>query len=233
MRLAVIPARGGSQRIPRKNIRLFAGRPIIAYSIEAALGSGLFERVMVSTDDMEIAEVALTYGAEIPFMRPSSLADAHTGTHAVVRQAVQWHLDHGQPVEHACCIYATAPFVRAPDLSDAYKMLVDSDKSFVFSVTQFDFPVQRALSVNTRGEVNALYPQYRETRSQDLESTWHDAGQFYWGTAKAWLDDDVLFSPVSLGYTLPSHRVQDIDSETDWRRAELLFELLLRDSELA
>ncbi|WP_045226161.1 pseudaminic acid cytidylyltransferase [Methyloterricola oryzae] len=228
MRLAVIPARGGSARIPRKNIRLFAGRPIIAHSIEAALSAGLFDRVMVSTEDTEIAQVAQHWGAEIPFMRPPSLADAHTGTHAVVRQAVQWHLEHSQPVEHACCIYATAPFVRAQDLSEAYRKLVESGKSFVFSVTQFEFPIQRALSLSRDGAVHALYPQFRETRSQDLEPAWHDAGQFYWGTAGAWLDNTALFSPASLGFALPSHRVQDIDTEEDWQRAEVLFEILAR-----
>lgn len=229
MKLAVIPARGGSARIPRKNIRLFAGRPIIAYSIEAALNAGLFDRVMVSTEDPEIAQVAQKWGAEIPFMRPPELADEHTGTHAVMRQALQWHLDHGQPVEHACCIYATAPFVLAQDLCEAYRKLVNSVKAFVFSVTRFEFPIQRALSLSREGEIEALHPEYRETRSQDLEPAWHDAGQFYWGTAGAWLENNALFSPASLGYVLPSYRVQDIDNEQDWRRAELLFEILARD----
>ncbi len=226
MRLCVIPARGGSKRIPRKNIRLFAGRPIIAWSIQAALETGLFDRVMVSTDDEEIAEVARVHGAEIPFLRPRELADDHTGTNAVAKQVIRWHDEQGISVEYACCLYATAPFVRVADLRDAHDRLVDSGKSFVFSVTSFPFPIQRALRLNSQGEVEAMYPEFRATRSQDLEPAWHDAGQFYWGRAAAFLNDEVLFSPASLPFILPRHRVQDIDTEEDWRRAELMFAAL-------
>lgn len=223
MKLCVIPARGGSKRIPRKNIRLFAGRPIIAWSIQAALETGLFDRVMVSTDDDEIAEVARAHGAEIPFLRPRELADDHTGTNAVAKQAIRWHEDHGMPVAFACCLYATAPFVRVNDLREGHDRLLASGKSFVFSVTSFSFPIQRALRLNAQGEVEAMYPEFRATRSQDLEPAWHDAGQFYWGRASAFLNDETLFSPASLPLILPHHRVQDIDSEEDWRRAELMF----------
>lgn len=226
MKLCVIPARGGSKRIPRKNIRLFAGRPIIAWSIQAALETGLFDRVMVSTDDQEIAEVARAHGAEIPFLRPRELADDHTGTNAVTQQAIRWHGEQGISVEYACCLYATAPFVQAGDLCEGHDRLVGSGKSFVFSVTSFPFPIQRALRLNLRGEVEAMYPEYRATRSQDLEPAWHDAGQFYWGRAEAFLNDEILFSPASLPLILPRHRVQDIDSEEDWLRAELMFAAL-------
>lgn len=226
MKLCVIPARGGSKRIPRKNIRLFAGRPIIAWSIQAALETGLFDRVMVSTDDEEIAEVAHAHGAEIPFLRPRGLADDHTGTNAVTQQAIRWHGERGISVEYACCLYATAPFVQTDDLREGHDRLVDSGKSFVFSVTSFPFPIQRALRLNLRGEVEAMYPEYRATRSQDLEPAWHDAGQFYWGRAAAFLNDEILFSPASLPLILPRHRVQDIDSEEDWLRAELMFAAL-------
>ncbi|MDP2787490.1 MAG: pseudaminic acid cytidylyltransferase [Pseudomonadota bacterium] len=226
MKLCVIPARGGSKRIPRKNIRLFAGRPIIAWSIQAALETGLFDRVMVSTDDAEIAEVARAHGAEIPFLRPRELADDHTGTNAVVKQAIHWHNAQGMPVEFACCLYATAPFVRANDLREGHDRLLASGKSFVFSVTSFPFPIQRALRLNAQGEVEAMYPEYRATRSQDLAPAWHDAGQFYWGRASAFLNDETLFSPASLPLILPRYRVQDIDSEEDWLRAELMFSAL-------
>jgi len=226
MKLCVIPARGGSKRIPRKNIRLFAGRPIIAWSIQAALETGLFDCVMVSTDDQEIADVARAHGAETPFLRPRELADDHTGTNAVTKQAIRWHNEQGIPVEFACCLYATAPFVRAGDLREGYDRLVDSGKPFVFSVTSFPFPIQRALRLNLQGEVEAMYPEYRATRSQDLEPAWHDAGQFYWGRAAAFLNDEILFSPASLPLILPRHRVQDIDSEEDWQRAELMFAAL-------
>lgn len=233
MKLCVIPARGGSQRIPRKNIRHFAGRPMLAWPVAAALQSGLFDRVMVSTDDAEIARVARDCGAEVPFLRPTQLADAHTGTNAVVKQAIEWHLAQGQSVSHTCCLYATAPLVRSDDLRAAYALLTASDKAFVFSVTRYAFPIQRALRLNLRGEVEAMHPEHRTTRSQDLEPAWHDAGQFYWGTAQAFLDEVVTFSAASLGYPLPTHRVQDIDTEEDWRRAELLFEILRREGELS
>lgn len=223
MRLCVIPARGGSKRIPRKNIRGFAGRPIIAWSIQAALDSGRFDRVMVSTDDAEIAAVARASGAEIPFLRPDELADDYTGTNAVVKQAIEWHMEQGITVSHACCIYATAPFVQPRYLVEGFERLVASGKSFVFSVTPYPYPVQRAIRLNERGEIDMLYPEYRNTRSQDLELVYHDAGQFYWGTAAAFVDAVPMFSNAALPVILPPHLVQDIDTEEDWRRAELMF----------
>lgn len=223
MKIAVIPARGGSKRIPRKNIRLFAGKPIIAYPIEAARASGLFDRVIVSTDDEEIAGVAQRAGAEVPFLRPAALADDHTGTNAVVKHAIEWFSGQGMPPSHACCIYATAPFLQPRYLREGYEKLVASGKSFAFSVTSFPFPVQRALRITPAGEVDAMYPEYRQTRSQDLEPAYHDAGQFYWGRADAFVRADVLFSSVSLPVVLPRHLVQDIDTEEDWQRAELMY----------
>jgi pseudaminic acid cytidylyltransferase len=223
MKICVIPARGGSKRIPRKNIRLFAGKPIIAYSIEAARNSVLFDRVMVSTDDEEIAEVARAWGAEIPFLRPAVLADDYTGTNAVVKQAIEWHLALGVPISHVCCLYPTAPFVQVRYLKEGFDRLLYSDKSFVFSITRYPFPIQRAIRLNQHGEVEALYPEYRFTRSQDLAPTYHDAGQFYWGTAQAFLDEVPVFSDASLPVILPPHLVQDIDNEDDWQRAELMF----------
>jgi pseudaminic acid cytidylyltransferase len=223
MRLCVIPARGGSKRIPRKNIRPFAGRPIIAYSIDAARESGLFDRIMVSTDDAEIAEVAHGVGAEIPFLRPAELADDYVGTNAVVTHAIHWHAANDIPVAEVCCIYATAPFVQARYLREGLDRLLTTGKSFVFSVTKYPFPVQRAIRLNDQGEVEALFPECRNSRSQDLEPIYHDAGQFYWGTAAAFLGDVPLFSSSALPVILPPHLVQDIDTDEDWHRAELMF----------
>lgn len=226
MRLCVIPARGGSKRIPRKNIRPFAGQPIIAYSIQAARDSDLFDRIVVSTDDAEIAAVARGFGAEIPYLRPPSLADDHTGTNAVVKHAVEWFGAHGEQVTDACCIYATAPFLDQRYLRQGLEDLHRSGKSFAFSVTSFPFPVQRALRLRPGGVIEALYPEYRNTRSQDLEEAFHDAGQFYWGTAEAFINGHVLFSDASVAVVLPRHLVQDIDTEEDWRRAEFMYQAM-------
>ncbi|ODS95406.1 MAG: pseudaminic acid cytidylyltransferase [Lautropia sp. SCN 69-89] len=231
MRLAVIPARGGSKRIPRKNVRPFAGKPIVAYSIEAARASALFDRVIVSTDDEEIARVARDCGAETPFVRPRELSDDHTGTNAVVRHAISWCGEHGALPQHVCCIYATAPFVQPRYLREGYERLVASGKSFAFSVTSFAFPIQRALRIGADGCVQPVWPENIARRSQDLEETYHDAGQFYWGTAQAFLDDVVLYSAASVPVILPRHLVQDIDTEEDWVRAELMFRALQAQQE--
>ncbi len=226
MRLAVIPARGGSKRIPRKNVRPFAGRPIIAHSIDAARASGLFDRIVVSTDDDEIARVAREAGAETPFVRPPELSDDHTGTNAVVRHAIRWFGEHGAAPQHVCCLYATAPFVRPADLRAGFERLAASGKSFAFSVTSFAFPIQRALRIDAEGNLAPIWPENATRRSQDLEETFHDAGQFYWGTARAFLDDVTLYSAASVPVVLPRHRVQDIDTEEDWVRAEWMFRAL-------
>ncbi len=226
MKLCVIPARGGSKRIPRKNIRMFAGRPMLAHSIQAARASGLFDRIVVSTDDEQIAAVAEAHGAEIPFLRPRALADDYTGTDAVVRHAIAWFQADGQPVSHTCCVYATAPFLRAGDIRAGYEKLIASGKSFVFAATRYVFPIQRSIRLNERGEVEALFPEHLFSRSQDLPPAYHDAGQFYWGTAQAYLDEEVIFSPASLIVELPHYRVRDIDTEDDWEEAELMYRLL-------
>lgn len=231
--VAVIPARGGSKRIPRKNIREFSGKPIVAYSIDAAIKSGLFDRVIVSTDDEEIAEVSIKLGAEIPFMRPAELADDFTGTNAVTRQAIQWLNEHDAKVDFACCIYATAPFIQVRYLQEGHQKLLASGKSFVFSVTSFPFPIQRAIWINDAGEVMAFHPENYYVRSQDLQEAYHDAGQFYWGTADAFLKDEIPFSPVSLPVVLPRHLVQDIDTPEDWVRAEYMYRVLQETGELA
>lgn len=223
MKIAVIPARGGSKRIPRKNIRPFAGKPIIAYSIESAAESGLFDRIIVSTDDPEIADVAVALGAEAPFVRPATLADDHTGTNAVVKHALAWTIAQGYPVTHACCIYATAPFIQAGQLREGFARLMGTGKAFAFSVTSYPFPIQRALRLGPGGIVEPMFPDHVFSRSQDLEPAYHDAGQFYWGTAPAFLNDHETFSAASVAVILPRLLVQDIDTEEDWHRAELLY----------
>lgn len=226
MKLAIIPARGGSKRIPRKNIKPFCGKPMIAWSIEAAQESGCFDRVIVSTDDAEIAEVARQYGAEVPFMRPLELSDDHTGTIPVIRHAIETINSQGRAVEQACCLYATAPFIRAEDLRRGLELLQGSGGNYAFSVTSYAFPIQRAIRLTPEGRVEMFNPEHFNTRSQDLEEAYHDAGQFYWGRAEAWLQGQMIFSPASLPVMLPRHRVQDIDTPEDWVRAEWMFKAM-------
>jgi pseudaminic acid cytidylyltransferase len=231
--VAIIPARGGSQRIPRKNLKLFNGEPMIVWSIRTALASGCFAQVIVSTDDTEIAEVARAHGAQVPFIRPAELADAFTGTAAVINHAVGALLDQGLSFDYACCIYATAPLLQARYLQQGLQMLQAApEKSYAFSVCDFGFPVQRALLINDKGALQAMHPEYRNTRSQDLPVAYQDAGQFYWGRSEAWLRDHVLFSPSSLPVILPRYLVQDIDTEQDWRRAEYMYAALKAGGEL-
>jgi N-acylneuraminate cytidylyltransferase len=228
VKIAVIPARGGSKRIPRKNIRLFCGKPIMAYSIAAAQQTGLFDQIVVSTDDEEIASVARGCGATTPFMRPRSIADDFTGTNAVVKHAITWFNGQGHDITRACCIYATAPLVQARFIQDGYDTLARSDAAFAFSVTSYAFPIQRALRLTPDGSVDAFYPEHRMTRSQDLEPAYHDAAQFYWGTARAFLEDTPLFSSRSAGVVLPRFLVQDIDTLEDWEQAELMYRIINR-----
>ena len=225
MNVAIIPARGGSKRIPRKNIRSFLGKPIIAYSIEAARDAGMFDRIIVSTDDKEIAEVANAHGAETPFLRPAEISDDKTGTAAVIKHALNWLQEAGTPPCFSCCIYATAPFIQPSDLQDGFERLSASSKAFAFSVTSFPFPIQRALKLAGDG-VEPFSPEHVETRSQDLEEAFHDAGQFYWGRVAAFLTDSPIFTPSSIPIILPRNRVQDIDTEEDWLRAEHLYRVI-------
>jgi len=231
MKLAVIPARGGSKRIFRKNIKPFAGKPMIAWSIEAALASGCFDRIIVSTDDAEIANVSRAHGAEVPFMRPPELSDDHTGTIPVVAHAVGWMAQQVAPVEFACCLYATAPFVRAQDLRQGLEVLLRSSAQYAFTVTNFAAPIQRSFRITNQQRIEMFNPGQFNIRSQDLEEAYHDAGQFYWGRTEAWLAATPLFSQVSMPIVLPRCRVQDIDTIDDWIRAELMFEILNQSTE--
>lgn len=225
MTVCVIPARGGSKRIPRKNVALFQGRPMIGWSIAAAQAAGVFARIVVSTDDPDIAAVARAEGAETPFLRPADLAGDHTPTVPVIAHAVQaLGLAPQTPV---CCLYATAPMVQAEDLRRGLALL-QNETSFVVSVTTFPFPIQRALRQHADGRIEMMDPRHMTTRSQDLEEAWHDAGQFYWARAATWAAGTPVFGPGAQGLPLPRHRVQDIDTPEDWARAEALFALLNR-----
>lgn len=230
MKLAVIPARGGSKRIPRKNIKMFCGKPMIAWSIEAALQSGCFDKVIVSTDDEEIAEVARQYGASVPFMRPSELSDDYTGTIPVIQQAIEWCKANGFDARQVCCLYATAPFVSPEDLRRGLNTLEQAGSQYAFSVTSYAFPIQRAIRLTETGRVEMFNAEHFNTRSQDLEESYHDAGQFYWGLASAWLEGKMIFSPESSAVLLPRHRVQDIDTPEDWVRAEWLYKAFQAES---
>ena len=228
--VAIIPARGGSKRIARKNLKPFDGVPMVVRSIRTVLESGLFERVVVSTDDEEIAQVARAHGADVPFLRPADLADDFTGTAAVIVHALQ----QLPGFDYACCVYATAPLLQARYLRQGFDLLEQrGDKSFAFSVSSFGFPIQRALTLDGQGALTALYPEFRNTRSQDLPEAFQDAGQFYWGRSEAWLRGEVLFSPASLPVIVPRHLVQDIDTPEDWTRAEYLYAALKAGGELS
>lgn len=230
MRVAVIPARGGSKRIPRKNIKLFAGKPMIVWSIEAAFASQCFDRVIVSTDDSEIAEIAKTAGACVPFMRPEALSGDHTATIPVIAHAIEWMQMQGWSLQDVCCIYATAPFIRAEDIAEGAALLRQEGVDYAFSVTSYTFPIQRAIKLNAEGRVEMFQPEHFSTRSQDLEEAWHDAGQFYWGRVEAWLSSRPFFSDKAVPVILPPYRVQDIDTMDDWQRAEWLFQINARET---
>ena len=233
MKVAVIPARGGSKRIPNKNVKPFCGKPIIAYSIEAALASEVFDRVIVSTDSSEVMDVAKEYGAEVPFLRPDELSDDHTPTipviaHAIetLDQQVESDPDSEQAkgiVSHACCIYATAPFVQVADIESGLKTLQTSQADFCFTATSFAFPIWRAIGLRENNTVEMFWPENGNKRSQDLEEAYHDAGQFYWGTSHAWKNATNIFSANSTAVVIPRARVQDIDTVEDWERAEAMY----------
>ncbi|NPA72027.1 MAG: pseudaminic acid cytidylyltransferase [Gammaproteobacteria bacterium] len=226
MRLCIIPARGGSKRIPRKNIKAFLGKPMIAYSIDAALKSGCFDKVIVSTDDSEIGSVAKAYGAEFPFVRPCVLSDDYTGTLPVIKHAIEWYEQAGEQVDEVCCLYATAPFVTAEILSLALRQRQESGADYCFSVSEFASPIQRAFKVTNTHRLEMFQPESFQLRSQDLEPAYHDAGQFYWGTALAFKQLLPLFSEHTSPYILPRYLVQDIDTQDDWDRAELMYQVL-------
>jgi pseudaminic acid cytidylyltransferase len=230
MRLAIIPARGGSKRIPRKNIKPFCGKPMIAWSIEAAISSALFDRVFVSTDDLDVAKVAQQWGAEVPFVRPEKLSDDFVGATEVIAHATHWAIEQGCNVQAVCCIYATAPFIRISDIELGWQAFASGEWEFVFSATDFAAPISRAFRQTAKDGVEMFFPEHFLTRSQDLPTALHDAGQFYWGKPTAWLEGKPVFERHSKPIFIPRWRVQDIDTPDDWDRAELIAKLMMGDS---
>ena len=230
MKIAIIPARGGSKRIPRKNIKTFCGKPMIVWSIEAAQASGLFDHIIVSTDDEEIAEVVRQYGASVPFLRPEELSGDHTETIPVIAHATQWALKQGFDVTAICCIYATAPFIHVADIKRGWEELNFGEWEYTFSVTDFAAPIFRSFKQTDKGGIEMFYPEHFSTRSQDFPTALHDAGQFYWGQPTAWLQGKRIFDRHSKPILIPRWRVQDIDTQDDWERAETLAPLIMKDS---
>ncbi len=226
MRSAIIPARGGSKRIPRKNIRPFHGKPIISWSIGAAVGSRCFDRIIVSTDDEEIAEVAQRHGAETPFVRPASIADDFAPTAAVMKHAVNWCADNGPTPDYCACIYATAPFVEPRDIQTGLQTLIESGGDYAMTVAHYPSPIQRAYHIRDEHLVMIDPAQY-PVRSQDLEESYFDAGQLYWGTFAAWSEQRPIYERAA-PIVLPQHKVQDIDTPEDWDRAEMMMEHLMK-----
>jgi N-acylneuraminate cytidylyltransferase len=222
----VIPARGGSKRILRKNIKKFNGRPIIAYSIDAAIKSNCFDRIVVSTDDKEIADLAKKLGAEVPFIRPKNISDDYTSTAKVIAHSIDFFQKDGVK------IYATSPFVKICDIKKSLGIFKKEAVDYCFSVTSYEFPIQRSIRITKNMRCEMLQPKMVNQRSQDLEEAYHDAGQFYWGTPDAWLQDRPIFSQFSYPYSIPRYRVQDIDTEEDWVRAEIMYNILKKNNSL-
>lgn len=220
--LCIIPARGGSKRIPRKNVKSFLGKPMLAYSIEAAMATNLFDEVMVSTDDDEIAEVARQYGAKVPFMRSSETANDFATTADVLHEVIDKYKELGREFDNFCCIYATAPMVQSKDIISAYNRLQSSDFTIVYPVVQFSYPIWRCLDLAEDGSMKRHWPEYENSRSQDLPKEYHDTGTFYWHKTKKWLAGNIKVGGIEVDETT----VQDIDTETDWKIAEMKYRLL-------
>ena len=226
MNIAIIPARGGSKRIPRKNIKIFNGKPLISWSISAAINSNIFDKVIVSTDDKEIAEISKGYGAEIPFLRPANISDDYTPTREVVLHLIDWFKQKRLKLNSICCIYATAPFIKENHLIEAFNYLNKLDNySYIFTATSFPFPIQRDITIDQKGFSSMLNPQFFNTRSQDLIETFHDAGQFYFGRKETWTKKTSFFDSGK-PLILPRWLVQDIDTLEDFKRAELMHKIL-------
>jgi len=230
--IAVIPARGGSKRIPRKNIKDFFGKPLIAYSIEVALESKLFDKVIVSTDDEEIASIARKYGAEVPFLRPKELSDDFTGTQDVINHTIKYFEKLGENYQYICTLYATTPLLQKEYLIEGYEKLKNSDAINSFSATSMPFPIQRTFKLNSKGRCQMFSPEHYMTRSQDLEEAYQDAGQFYWENRKLAKEskNKIIFSNISIPIILPRHLVQDIDTLEDWERVEYMYQSLNKDT---
>lgn len=235
MNVAIIPARGGSKRIKNKNIKTFCGKPIIAYSIEVALASKMFDEVIVSTDDPKIADIAREYGAQVPFMRPAHLADDYTGTNEVIEDTLFKLQKMGKQIDFACCIYATAPFLQKQSIVEAFKQLQQQpNKAAAFTACKFNYPIQRSFTIEGEEKlVTPVDPESIPKRSQDLASVYHDAGQLYLGKASDFINQQFdIFSDKAIAILLPSYLVQDIDDEQDWLRAELMYQALTQSGQI-
>lgn len=228
--IAIITARGGSKRIPRKNIKEFCGRPIIAYSIEAAFASGVFDEVMVSTDDDEIAIIAKKYGAKVPFMRSERTSDDYATTKDVLLEVIEEYRKQGNEFDHMCCIYPTAPFVTADKLRCAVELLERKKAQQVMPIVAYSFPPQRCNVINDSGEVEYRFPENRLTRSQDLENWYHDAGQFYAFNIEKFIETEGVCTQI-LPIIVSELEVQDIDNEVDWKLAEMKYKLMFMEKE--
>jgi N-acylneuraminate cytidylyltransferase len=224
--IAIIPARGGSKRIPRKNIKPFCGKPIIAYSIEAAIASNLFDEVMVSTEDEEIATIAKQYGAKVPFMRSEKNADDYAGTVDVLIEVLEEYNRQGFTFDYGCCIYPTAPFITNTLLKQAFDKLIKEKLDAVFPVMPFSFPIQRALKINKDGLIQMFYPEHLNSRSQDLEKAYHDSGQFYFFNMDSLLSKKKIYSDNTGVIILNEMQAHDIDNEDDWAVAEFKYQLM-------
>ncbi len=227
MNIAIIPARGGSKRIPGKNIKMFCGKPMIAWSIEAAIKSRLFGHIIVSTDDSDIAAIAREYGAETPFIRPDHISDDYAGTEKVISHAITYMNEHHVGFSAVCCIYATAPFIQQNDLVYGLEILETGNWDYVFPACEFSAPVFRSFQKNNEAGLEMFFPENYMKRSQDLPVALHDTGQFYWAYKETWLDEKEIFSKKSTVIVIPKWRTQDIDNLDDWKSAELLHQVLV------
>ena len=223
--IAIIPARSGSKRIPKKNIKNFIGKPIIAYSIEMAINCKLFNKVIVSTDNEEIKDVAIKYGAEVPFIRPKEIADDFTGTHEVIGHAVKWLEDKGEIIDYACCIYPTAPLIEKDDLKKGFELIKTGKWISVMAATNFSYPIFRSFENLPDGGLKMVFPEHYNSRSQDLPEIYHDAGLFYWAKPEIWKKKPVRFSEKNTIIKIPNYRIQDIDTLDDWKRAEIIYKI--------
>ena len=229
MRLCIIPARGGSKRIPRKNIKEFHGHPIIAYSINAAIASQCFDKIIVSTDDQEIADISIKYGAEVPYLREAELSNDSIHVLPVLKDGIEFFENKREFPKEVCCIFATAPFIRPDDIAKAYQQLRNLNLGYCFSATSFSSPIQRAFKINKGHRIKMFYPEFFNQHSQDLEESFHDAGQFYWGKVDFFKQQRPIISEAASAFLLPRYLVQDIDTQEDWKRAEIMYKVLQED----
>ena len=229
--IAIIPARGGSKRIPKKNIKDFLGKPIIAYSIEMAISCKLFNKVIVSTDDQEIKDIAKKYGAEVPFIRPKQFADDFTGTHEVIGHAVKWLEDKGEIIDYACCIYSTAPLIEKDDLIKGFELIKTGKWISVMAATNFSYPIFRSFENLPDGGLKMIFPEHYNSRSQDLPEVYHDAGLFYWAKPETWKKKPEKYGKKNSIIKIPNYRIQDIDTLDDWKKAEIIYEIIDRNND--